>query len=116
MAERIYYWIDHTARFEANSGVQRVTRCLARALEELGRGITYVHWSTRSQVPTPARGDEELRKFARLSGPAFRPQHAGDVPLPTEKGDRARLWNNWLLVRSRRRWACHRASAKTSRQ
>jgi glycosyltransferase involved in cell wall biosynthesis len=97
MPEEIYYWIDHTPRFEVNSGIQRVTRCLARALEELGQEVIYLHWSSKHQAPARSP-DNELQKLALWGGPTFRPRGAKDVPLHEEVGGRAGFWRNWLVI------------------
>jgi glycosyltransferase involved in cell wall biosynthesis len=97
ISQKVYYWIDHTPGYEVNSGIQRVTRGLARALEELGTEVVYLQWSTERQAPVAAP-DGELRKLAALGGPPFRPRGAKQVPLHTDRGGRAALWGNWLVV------------------
>src|SRR5882724_6455795 len=45
----IYYWVDHTCSYHANSGIQRVVRGLARALVKLGVELIPVKWDAASQ-------------------------------------------------------------------
>ena len=64
----IYYWVDHTCTYPANSGIQRVVRGLARALLEIGIKLIPVKWDEsnhRFYSPTP----EELQHLAKWNGP-----------------------------------------------
>jgi glycosyltransferase involved in cell wall biosynthesis len=97
MSEKIYYWIDHTPGFEANSGIQRTSRCLARALEDVGSELVYLQWSNKHLAPILAP-DDQLQKFARWGGPAFRPQGARDIAGDAQELGGARSWRKWLLV------------------
>jgi glycosyltransferase involved in cell wall biosynthesis len=75
----IYYWIDHTVTYDGNSGIQRVTRGLARALLELGLKVIPVKWSEQEKILIPAE-DSDLTHFARWNG-----------PNPS-------LWSQWIPV------------------
>jgi glycosyltransferase involved in cell wall biosynthesis len=68
--ERIYYWVDHTSVCKVNSGVQRVTRCLARALLETRHDICPVVWDERIRALVPPTGGAR-RHLARWNGPQF---------------------------------------------
>ena len=65
----IYYYVDHTSRFEHNSGIQRCVRALARALLELGQPLVPVVWDRQRQCLAPASA-QALAHLARWSGPA----------------------------------------------
>ena len=62
------YYVDHTARFERNTGIQRCVRCLASALLELGRSLQPVVWDRPSRRLKPA-SLEERQHLARWGGP-----------------------------------------------
>ena len=64
----IYYWIDHTVTFYKNTGIQRVTRGLARALLEIGLKLVPVRWDpSRTTFYPPTR--EDLEYFEKWNGP-----------------------------------------------
>ena len=65
---RIYFWVDSTLTFPKNTGIQRVTRQLARHLLDLGYRLTPVRWDrqTRRFAPVDRAGLEHL---ARWNGP-----------------------------------------------
>ncbi len=83
----IYYYVDHTWRFEHNSGIQRCVRALARALLELGQPLIPVVWDRERQALAPAT-PEALIHLARWSGP------------PSEAWNRGRpaAEEGWLLI------------------
>ena len=63
----VYYWVDHSCSYPNNSGIQRVTRMLARALMELGVRLVPVKWDeTRSFYPP---SEQELAHLSRWNGP-----------------------------------------------
>src|SRR5947209_14001060 len=64
----IYYWIDHTATYGSNTGMQRVTRSLARALISNGEDVVFVRWSWDHRGLVLATRDE-LLAFSRFNGP-----------------------------------------------
>ncbi len=66
----VYYWIDHTAKFQANVGVQRVTRCLARGLMELGTEIVFVCWNEEEKALAKAMRSD-LEHLSGWHGPGF---------------------------------------------
>ncbi len=45
----IYYYVDHTILCPVNTGVQRVVRCLGRALLEQGEQVRFVKWDASHQ-------------------------------------------------------------------
>lgn len=74
---RIYYWIDATLQFQKNTGIQRVSRQLARSLMELDVELIPVKWDEPRARFSPA-SFEELTFFAKWNGP--------DVSL----------WHDWV--------------------
>jgi glycosyltransferase involved in cell wall biosynthesis/2-polyprenyl-3-methyl-5-hydroxy-6-metoxy-1,4-benzoquinol methylase len=97
MNAKIFYFVHHTAGFESNGGIQRVTRYLSRALGELGRDVVFVSWLGEARAATRS-SDDELRRFSRWNGPAFRPQGAIGRPLELDPADRDDLGGSWLIV------------------
>jgi glycosyltransferase involved in cell wall biosynthesis len=65
----VYVWVDATISYSANTGIQRVTRQLARGLIEAGFRLVPVKWGSAEQ-PFCAVSAEELAHFARWNGPA----------------------------------------------
>jgi len=65
---RVYYWIDSTILFPKNTGIQRVSRQLARSLMELGVALVPVKWDETGSGFGPADSDE-LAFFAQWNGP-----------------------------------------------
>ena len=64
----VFYWVDHTAIYPKNSGIQRVTRGLARALIEIGVKLIPIKWNEDNQrfyYPS----EDELFHLARWNGP-----------------------------------------------
>jgi glycosyltransferase involved in cell wall biosynthesis len=84
---RVFYWVGLTVTQPFNTGVQRVTRLLAAALERLGVEVVPVAWdpAKAAMVRVP---EAEAEHLARWSGPAARPW----TPLPDD------LSGEWLLV------------------
>lgn len=71
----VYYWIDATLQFAKNTGIQRVSRQLARNLTESGVRLVAVKWHAEAKSFGPVT-PEELAFFARWNGPpadAWRP-------------------------------------------
>ncbi len=83
---RLYFWVDLTVRQPFNTGVQRVTRRLATALQTLGVEVVPVRWDATVGRLAPLSA-EDAEHLARWNGPAARPQ-----PLPED------LSGEWLLV------------------
>jgi glycosyltransferase involved in cell wall biosynthesis len=97
MSAKIFYFVNHTVNFEGNSGIQRVTRYLGRALSELGRDVVFVSWLGEARAATRS-SDDELRRLARWNGPAFRSQGAKGHALELDAVDRDDLTGSWLIV------------------
>lgn len=97
MSPKILFFVAHTAEFAGNSGIQRVTRYLGRALLDLGRDLVFVGWDKDRRAAIRA-SDEELRTLARWNGPAIRPQNAAGRALELDPADRDDLAGSWLIV------------------
>ena len=85
--KRIFYFTGLTATQPFNTGVQRVTRALGKALNELGIEMIPIKWDEAAGGMAPLDPDEAAH-LARWSGPLA---HAPD-PLP------AVLSGEWLIV------------------
>jgi glycosyltransferase involved in cell wall biosynthesis len=64
----IYFWVDGTAAFPTNTGIQRVTRQLARGLIEAGYRLIPVKRGGRGRPFQPASA-KDLAYLARWNGP-----------------------------------------------
>lgn len=84
---RLYYWAGLTAEQPFNSGIQRVTRLLAAALQRAGVDVVPVTWDAAAGRMAHV-DDEGMANLARWNGPSPR---AVEV-LP---GD---LSGEWLLL------------------
>ncbi|MCF6281522.1 MAG: glycosyltransferase [Candidatus Polarisedimenticolaceae bacterium] len=83
---RVYYWIDATLEFAKNTGIQRVTRQLARGLIEMGVPLIPVKWD-KSQVGFGPVTRDELAFFAKWNGPDLKSWHDWVVPVADRKLD-----------------------------
>ncbi len=84
---RVFYWVGLTVTQPFNTGVQRVTRLLASALERLGVEVLPVTWDPVGKRMVQI-SSEEAAILARWNGPAFREPR----PLPDD------VAGEWLLV------------------
>jgi glycosyltransferase involved in cell wall biosynthesis len=85
-----FYWVDYTSHYGSNTGVQRVTRGLARAWQELAPGeLVFVCWDSISEAMVPATADQR-RNLARFDGPRSEeePYHQELICGP----------DDWLLI------------------
>ena len=97
----LYYFVDHTARYPGNTGIQQVTRRLGGALHELGAAIRFVKWDGASGELAYVDHDE-LDRLSQWGGPAL----SGDVlraypkrgakSVSAQKNNNSR--NSWLIV------------------
>jgi glycosyltransferase involved in cell wall biosynthesis len=85
--KRVFYWTGLTATQPFNSGIQRVTRSLGRALAELGVEVIPVKWDPSAERMTKL-DSAEAAILARWGGPPDLPT----VNLPDN------LIGEWLLV------------------
>ena len=84
---RVFYWVGLTVTQPFNTGVQRVTRRLAAALERRGVEVVPVRWDAAARRIAPI-SDADAEALARFDGPPVRPR----PPLPE------RLAGEWLLL------------------
>ncbi len=84
---RVYYWIDSTLQFCKNTGIQRVSRQLARCLIDMGIALVPVKWDV-SQARFGPVGSEELEFFSKWNGPD------------------ASLWQDWVEPDPQRKHDC----------
>src|SRR5688500_65931 len=85
----LWYWVDHTAHFEGNSGIQRVARSLAAALQQGGYDLQFVCWDRTRSAIVPLN-EFQLRNLSRWSGPANHSEQT-DLRAP-------RIPGGWLLI------------------
>ena len=64
----IYYWVDHTATYDGNTGIQRVTRALARSLQAQGAKLIPVRWSSERRTIVSAT-TADLQHLEKWNGP-----------------------------------------------
>jgi FkbM family methyltransferase len=82
--ERIVYcFVDHTHRCEVNTGVQRVTRGLGKALLERGEQAVFVKWDPAANQLLLLDRDE-LAALARWNGPLLSEVAMARHPKPGE--------------------------------
>ena len=75
----VYYWVDSTVQFPKNTGIQRVTRQLARALMENGLRLVPVKVNPASGTLMPPDA-QELDFLSRWNGPPPDRWHAWVEP------------------------------------
>ena len=80
----MYYYVDHTSRFERNTGIQRCVRAIASGLIEAGVSLTPVVWN-RSRLDLQRASDQALDHLSRWHGP--------DADAWSEQGHEP-----WLLI------------------
>ena len=88
----VLFYVDHTARFERNTGIQRCVRSLSRALIEIGVRLQPVIWNHRHHRLETA-GPRQRGHLAHWYGPA-----PGDW-LDASQGSPAPLVKaRWLII------------------
>ncbi len=85
-------YVDHTSRFERNTGIQRCVRSLARAWQELGVRLQPVIWNRNLNSLEPA-SLAQRRHLARWNGPHL--EQWADSSCATSK---VLLNAKWLIV------------------
>ena len=86
----VYFWINATRSFPKNTGIQRVTRMLARTLMELGMRLVPVVWNGPSDPFSPA-SREDLQHLAKWNGPRLEQWAQWIEPNP-------RNHNDWFVM------------------
>ena len=97
----IYFYVDHTAIYPSQTGVQRVARCLANSLSSNGEKVRYVKWHDDTKQCVYINS-EERKQLALFNGPAFTdieqnlylPPSQPLVPVEQAQGGE----NHWLIV------------------
>jgi glycosyltransferase involved in cell wall biosynthesis len=64
----ILYWVDHTSRYEGNSGIQRVVRGLSESILNQGMQMTPVVWNPK-EADFQLANKEQLIHLSNWSGP-----------------------------------------------
>jgi glycosyltransferase involved in cell wall biosynthesis len=67
-ALRILYYVEHTSRFDANTGLQRVGRMLAKSLLETGCSLFFVEWCP-AQNDLVLCGGCQVEHLSKWNGP-----------------------------------------------
>ena len=92
----MFYYVDHTSRFNRNTGIQRCVRVIARALMELGVPLRPVVWSADQRNFVQASSDA-LQHLARWNGPA--PHDWQSVQSPgSGQVESSHPTDRWLLI------------------
>jgi len=77
----IHYWVNSTPGYPANTGIQRVVRQMARALQESGADLVPVRWdASRRMLVRPS--DADLAKLAQWNGPRVADWRPSQPPAP----------------------------------
>ena len=77
----LYYYVDHTIDCRVNTGMQRVTRGLARGLIEAGEDVVFVRWSPESKALVKINRDD-LKRLCEWQSPIMSPQMTAVYPAP----------------------------------
>jgi FkbM family methyltransferase len=88
--ETVYYWIDATLQFSKNTGIQRVSRQLARALMETRVRLIPVKWDEELRRFGPVN-ERELAFFSEWNGPPVSMWYDWRPPAPGIK-------NSWFFM------------------
>jgi glycosyltransferase involved in cell wall biosynthesis/SAM-dependent methyltransferase len=97
----IFVFVDHTVRCSTNTGVQRVTRGIARSLTEAGERVRFVKWNADTQQCLLINATER-EYLSKWNGPVITEEECGVYPredepqipvAPCPAGE-----NNWLVV------------------
>ena len=92
-----YYYVDHTIALPANTGVQRVTRMLAKQLVELGKDIRFVKWSdTKNSLVFI--NQTELQALSQWNGPELSLLESSRYKHEEQPFLRRSLSTSWLIV------------------
>lgn len=100
--ERILYiFVDHTVRCPVNTGMQRVTRRLSRALIEAGETVRFVVWDPEGRQLVLATRDQ-VNHLGQWNGPALSAAEMAVYPDAAEPARPApahqRQDGHWLIV------------------
>ncbi len=91
-SESLLIYVDHTCRFERNTGIQRCVRSLARAFQELGVSLQPVIWNRSLKCLEPANTDHRIH-LSKWNGPSKEKWADGSIPLSK------RIFKaSWLII------------------
>ncbi len=79
----IYYFVDHTILCPVNTGMQRVTRRLGRALLEQGERVRFVKWNEQCQQLV-LLNQAELVYLSQWHGPSLSTEDLLSYPFPDD--------------------------------
>lgn len=65
----VWYFADSTSWYPINSGIQRVTRCLAATFERIGIEVRYLCWNGTSLDFIPLQDPARIAHLQRFNGP-----------------------------------------------
>ena len=97
----VYIYVEHTANCPTNTGVQRVTRSIARGLRAQGECVRFVKWHAASQRCLLINA-KEREHLARWNGPEVSDEELALYPPPdqpqTPVADSVPGENHWFVV------------------
>ena len=95
--KKIFVYAEHTAQSQANSGVQRVVRGLARALQGQVDEVVFVRWCPES-LSLVRLNEFQLSHLEQWEGPIADLEAAGNDSIHLDARDKKSLTNGWLLI------------------
>ena len=75
----VYFWVNSTIKFPKNTGIQRVSRQLARSMMDLGARLVPVKWDSGGQC-LGSVSEQELAYLSQWNGPAITSWHSWIKP------------------------------------
>ena len=87
--KKIYYWVDHTCWYSANTGIQRVTRGIARELQRTNVTLIPIKWNYTTQT-FHSPNVLELLHLSKWNGPD--PDQFSPLAVPDNETD------SWLVI------------------
>ncbi len=95
----IYYYVDHTCTFKYNTGLQRVTRLLAKSIVNQNIDIRPIRWNLR-QKEFEYLNKEQLENLSLFQGPSVESinQFTNETGFFQVQPEHLNLKNCWLLL------------------
>ncbi|WP_320675936.1 glycosyltransferase [Prochlorococcus sp. MIT 1300] len=90
----MYYYIEHTSRFNCNTGIQRCVRSIARALIRIGIPLRPLVWD-RQRSDFCAASAADLNHLERWNGPKIESWAESRLRLEVNE---SHVTDNWLLI------------------
>jgi glycosyltransferase involved in cell wall biosynthesis/SAM-dependent methyltransferase len=98
---KIYYFVDHTILCPVNTGMQRVTRRLARALMKYGETLLFVEWDMQNKKLVLIN-QTKLSHLSKWDGPVISDDEILKYPVSSDQTVNVETHNlmqaNWLMV------------------